>query len=221
MKIITLIIILACQIVRGDTENADLAVLLTQISKICGDRWDIDLDDENRIDLESKETSLGEAAGYNFRGGEDQYILRICFKIVEAMDAKAISEARSELKNLREKGHTIKHDHPMEHYRYTPVSEDQWALVVLIRKAERKVKDIPEYRFKSVCLSEEYSMKFFIPNKKDSKAVQYKRDMDGLYKLLRKMDSEQPGSAQPTTQPADKPPVNDQPSTPTSKGGLR
>jgi hypothetical protein len=71
------------------------------------------------------------------------------------------------------------------YFNYEPVGKDQWALALKIKKAEQDVEDIPEYKYKSVCLSEEYSMAFFIPNKQNKKALRYKKDIDAFYKLLK------------------------------------
>jgi hypothetical protein len=95
--------------------------------------------------------------------------------------------------DLREKAKAIGHTRTKVTVRYEPHGQDQWALVLRVRKAEEKVRDIPEYRYESVWLSEDdYSMKFFIPNKQNSKALQYKQDIDGIFKLLTKLEEDAP-----------------------------
>ena len=75
---------------------------------------------------------------------------------------------------------------------YKPHGQDQWALVLRLRKAEEKVEDIPEYRYESVYLSEEYSRTPFHPNEKNNKALQYKKDIDGIYKLFVELEEDAP-----------------------------
>ena len=187
MKPFAVILLLFCRLAYAESLNPDLPVLLDEISKICGDRWEVAVDSRTNISVRSKEKALGEAPGYNFGPGEDHYSLYFRFRIVEAFDANAANQARVELKELREKGDRIEHTNMMGQYNYTPRNADQWALVLSIRMAEAKVEDIPTHRYKSVFLSERYSMDFFAPNKTDQKAVQYKNDIVKLYALLEKV----------------------------------
>ena len=189
MKTIALIILLSCQLMRAETLNHDLPVLLDQLSKICTNRWNVSLSDDNEIMLISKEKALGEMPGDNYGPGEEEYGLYFRFKVVDAFNAKEADQARIELKKLRERGDKIEHREGMGDYSYFPKNQEEWALVVLIRRAERKVADIPEYRFKSVFLSVESSNDYFIPNKANPKAVQYKKDIEMFFKLLEKTGS--------------------------------
>jgi hypothetical protein len=187
MKFIALIILLACQLARAQTVNPDLPVLLNEISQICSNRWDVNLSDGNHIFLVSKEKALGEMEGDNYGPGEDEYGLYFRFKVVDAFDAKKTDQAKTELKNLRARGDKIEHKSAMGHTSYFPKNQEDWALVISIRQAEEKVADIPEYRFKSVYLSVEVSNEYFVPNKSNPKALQYKNDIERFFKRLEKI----------------------------------
>jgi hypothetical protein len=190
MKIIALIILFSCQLMRAQTNaNHDLPVLLDEFSKIGTNRWNVSLNDDNEIALNSKEKALGEMAGDNFGSGEEEYTIYFRFKVVDAFDVKAADQAKIELKKLREQGDKIEHKNAMGYYSYFPKNQEEWALVILIRQAERKVEDIPEYRFRSVFLSVENSEDYFIPNKANPKAVQYKHDIEKFFKLLEQIGS--------------------------------
>ncbi len=189
MKFATLIMLAGCQLTFGQARNGDLSLLQKEISKICGERWNFSMTDSNQISLASKEKALGEAPGYNFGPGEEEYTLYFRFKIVDPVDAKGADRAKLELRELRKQGNKIEHTELRGSYSYSPTNQEQRSLVELIRKAEAKVEDLPEYRFKSVYLSEEYSMDFFVPNKRDPKALQYKKDIDKLFMLLEKIGS--------------------------------
>jgi hypothetical protein len=189
MKFIPAIILITCQLAHGEAINPDLPVLLDKISTTCGDRWIIDIDDSNRIILSSKDKTLGKAEGYQFSGFEEEYTLYFRFKIVDPIDTKAAEQAKDELKKLREQGDKIEQRNIMGHYNYYPKNTEQWSLVLSIKRAERIVEDIPELRFKSVYLSVEYTMGFFVPNKDNYKAVIYKNDINNLYKLFERVGS--------------------------------
>jgi hypothetical protein len=191
MKLIALLLLLSCQVMHAQMLNHDLPVLLDDFSKICTNRWDISLNNDNQIILRSKEKALGEMDGDNWGPGEGEYTLYFRFKVVKAIDAKEANEAKIELKKLREQGNKIEHKSMMGHVNYFPTNQEEWALVVLIRQAETKVQDIPEYRFKSVYLSNESSVENFFPNKTNSKAVQYKTDIENFFRLLEKTGSQQ------------------------------
>lgn len=173
--------------------NPDIAVLLDKISAICADRWTIGIGEHNMIHIESDEKVLGSIVASGYSGADEEYILVFHFKIVNKVTPQQASDRLRRMDDLREKAKAIGHTRTKVTVRYEPHGQDQWALVLRVRKAEEKVRDIPEYRYESVWLSEDdYSMKFFIPNKQNSKALQYKQDIDGIFKLLTKLEEDAP-----------------------------
>lgn len=186
MRQMIVVLLFACRLIHGEVVSPDLPVFLDEVSKVCGDRWNITVDERNNIYIVSNEKALGKAPGYNYPTDEDHYALYFHFRIVDPSDAKAAEQAVSELKDLRKKADKVEHKNQMGHYLYTPKSAEEWALVLSIRRAEGKVADIPTHRFKSAYLAEQSSMDFFIPNKADKNAVQYKSDITKFYALLEK-----------------------------------
>jgi len=186
MKYVILILFILSQHALAEEINPDLPLLLNEMSAICGDRWSISVGDDDTVYLNSKEMVLGEANGYGFPPGEQLYTLHFRFKWVVGVSNPQAIQLRQQLEDLRKQAEAIKHTKTKGYYSYEPHGLDQWALVLKTKKAEEKVEDIPEYQFKSVHLSEDYSMKFFVPNERDKKSLQYKSDIDRLYQLLKK-----------------------------------
>jgi hypothetical protein len=196
MKHFAILMLLATQMVHAVEGDTDLATLLHRISVICGDRWEMDLADGDQIRIYSKQEALGEGPGLNFGPGEDYYRLGIRFKVVQPIDGKSAARKREQLSVLVEQAKTIPYRYQPGEHIYYPKNEKEWALVVAIRKAQREVGDFPEYRFKSVHLSESmYSMSSWVPNKTNRVALQYKKDIVEIYKLFEEVTLEKPRAA--------------------------
>ncbi|MBN1910912.1 MAG: hypothetical protein JW818_14295 [Pirellulales bacterium] len=191
MKYAVLVLLLMCPSAWAEEILPELPDFLEKVSEICGDRWEVSVrSTDNMILLNSKKEALGQAAGYSFGPGEDNYTLHVRFKIVEPVTTSQAAGLRRQLAELREKAKAIKHTAAKGYIWYKPRRRDEWALVLKIQKTEQKVNDIPEYRYKSVYLSEDYSMSFFIPNKLSKISLQYKSDIERLYRLFEKTTPE-------------------------------
>jgi hypothetical protein len=168
------------------TSVSDLAKLLAMWAEICESRWDIHVE-ADRVCLYSKGTVLGSAPGYNFGPGEENYRLQFRFKVVNTLDGRMASQRRRELELLRKLGNTIEHHEAMGYYRYSPKGEKEWDIVLQIKRAEARVAEIPDIKFRSAYLATEYSMDFFQPNKTNERAIQYKKDIEKIYALLERI----------------------------------
>ena len=177
---------------QAEDPVSDLAKLLAAWADICGDRWEIAIDDPPRVCLYSKGTVLGSAPGYNFGPGEHDYRLQFRFKVVNGLDRKIASQRRDNLQRLRNEGNQIDHHEAMGYFWYQPKGEKEWDLVLQIRRAEAQVAEIPNLKYRSVYLAEEYSMSFFQPNRANERAMQYKRDIERFNALLEKLDRIRP-----------------------------
>ena len=167
--------------------NPDIAVLLDKLSAICADRWTIQIGDNNMIRVESNEKALGDIARDSYPAFDQEYTLYFDFKIVNKVTPQEASDRLRRLDDLTEKVEAkgIKGigggKMPI---RYKPHGQDQWALVLRLRKAKEKVEDVPEHRYESVYLSEEYSTTPFHPNEKNNRSLQYEKDIDDIYDLF-------------------------------------
>jgi len=168
--------------------NPDIPILLDKMSAICADRWTIRFEEGDMIYLESKDKALGAILGYSSDGKEREYTLDTSFKIVDKVTAAQVSKIWRQYDDLRKQGKAIKHTEMKGSVRYEPQGRDQRALVLKIEEAGEKVGDVPEFRYKSVYLSERYTMSFFFPKKQNAKALQYKKDIDDLYNLFDKLN---------------------------------
>ena len=189
MKYIAFILLLGCCIARGEEINPHISMLLNKISVICGDRWNISLGEDDMLFLNSKEKALGAMYESSYPNGEELYKLHFRFKFVDPMTASEAATVRQNLKTLREQSKDIKQSNMKGYYYYKPEGERQWAHVLKIKKAETQVADIPELKFKSANISVDSSMTSFTPNKNDQKAIQYKADIENIYRLFAKPNS--------------------------------
>ena len=98
---------------------------------------------------------------------------------------KDLEQKSKELIELRKQAIEIDHFFNKGHYWYRPEEKEEWALVLKIKKLEREIRNIPEYRYKSVYFSNEDPW-WFYPNSKDDKAIQYSKDILEIYNLLEK-----------------------------------
>jgi hypothetical protein len=167
--------------------NPDIPILLDKMSEICADRWTIGFGENNTICLESNQKVLGVIAGYSYDGTEQEHSLDTSFKIVDKVTPGQVSRLVKNRDDLREQGKAIKQEQMKGHVRYKPEGSAEEALVLKIREVEGKVGDFPEFRYKSIYLSVPDTMSFFVPNKQNNIAVQYKKDIDSLYDLFEEL----------------------------------
>lgn len=174
--------------------NADLPLLRREIRQICGDRWDLQIGADGVLVLNTRMELHGSAPAYNFPPGDHMYTLLMRFRIVPALPAGEAYRRRETLGTLRLQAQGIPQDSANGYtlrYGYTPRNDDEAALVAKVEDAARLVGDIPEFRYRSVYLSEEDSMTFFQPHPSDAQAVQCKADMVNLYKALKPVPREE------------------------------
>ena len=187
MKHILIIFLFFQQLLPALDNTLEVAEFLTNIEKITEGRWSIRPAENNMIYLNSKEEVTGEMNSGSYAVGESKYKLHFRFKIVKELSGEEQIDKHNELDNLRKLGSKIKHKEIKGYYYYEPKGKEEWSLVLKIKKAEQAVNDIPEYSFKTVYFSEEYSMSSFTPNKKDKRALLYKKDVEGIFKLLKRV----------------------------------
>jgi hypothetical protein len=161
---------------------SDLAILLTKLDNICGDRWYINVDADHIL-LRSKETLSGGFLVGNFTKNQTNNYLRFEYSIVKAVDSRTVIQRQERLTDLRKQARRIEHK-AVKGYWYVPKNEEEWELVLLVRKAEKDVDDIPDLKFRSAYLSTRYAMKFFRPDENNQIAVQYGKDIADIYKLF-------------------------------------
>lgn len=168
---------------------------------ICSQRWKISVSENGIISIQSSEPVLGEANGYNFPPGEERYDLIFRFRVVSRLSEMEIAERKVRLKDLRKLGADIHQKQSMGRYEYWPKNKDEFILLAKIRHAERMVKDIPSRKHGEIYLAEEYNMDFFVPNKNDKKAIQYKIDIEQFMALLEQLPEKRPPNPPPHDPP--------------------
>ena len=186
MKYVFAIFVIFCKLSLAEEVNPDVLMLCEQIQAIGGNRWDLSVENGDIIVFNSKKEVLGTAHGYNYRPGEGHHRLRFRFRIVEAVSADHVTELRQHLVALKQQAKPFETGFGPSRMQsgYAPTTREQWALVFRIRRLENRIEDIPEHRYKSVYLSEEYNMDFFVANKGDKDAVQCMKDVKEMLGLL-------------------------------------
>ncbi len=180
-----LILLLFHHLTLASEINSDVPDFLEKVTKITKDRWEITIDREGLILIRTKENVAGQISGNFSVRIRDKYSLEFKFKVVDKPTEKEIDQKINELKDLRKKATKMKHLFNKGYYRYSPEEKEEWALVLKIKQLEREIRSIPEYSYKSVYFSNEDPW-WFSPNKKDAKALQYSKDIEEIYKLLKK-----------------------------------
>lgn len=183
MKHILCSFLLLCGIITAAEPNSDLSELLHKFTSLTEGRWKINLNGDI-IEIKSRQKVLGIAAGASYGPTEKPYTLYFRYKIVSSLSEQERKVRKSKLDALNNEAKQIKHTASKIGRHYEPADVDQWSLVIKVRQAEQKVSDIPEFNYKSIWLSEEYSMHFFIPNLKDKAALQHTKDIHVLYQLF-------------------------------------
>ena len=135
--------------------------------------------------IRTKEAVAGKITGDFSVLDRDRHSLEFKFKIVNKPKEQKLEQKSKELIELRKQAIEIDHFFNKGHYWYRPEEKEEWALVLKIKKLEREIRNIPEYRYKSVYFSNEDPW-WFYPNSKDDKAIQYSKDILEIYNLLEK-----------------------------------
>jgi hypothetical protein len=177
----------------ADDRDRDLAELLASIGDVTKDRWDLTFDaDTDTIALVAKREILARVTIYGYPPFEQMYRIGYRLRVVPRVEERIIERLRrqfqSELTNLRDLASRVPHEESKGHVTYHPQTPTEWQLVLRVKRAETRLREIPRYAFKSIYLSPDYETPF-TPRAGDSIGSAMANDINALYALLRVVET--------------------------------
>jgi hypothetical protein len=189
MGTVILAVVLGVTASTSHDNDHDLAELLASISNITSQRWQLTFDpDTNTLSLRSKEridATLSSGGNSPFEISTDvAYSFRVLAPVDERILKEDEAKARESLAKNTELARTMPQQYIKGHIVYSPRDASQWQIVLQIQRAEAKLRQIPQYAFRSVYLAPILKTQF-TPHNGDPLGESMLRDINNVYALLR------------------------------------
>lgn len=180
-----LAIVLLAAAPQSTDSDGDLAELLASTGNITAERWQLSFDAEtNSISLRSKQRIRATVISGSSGGGEQMYEIFYRFKIVPPVDERHGNEAQREFARCRDLARAVPQEEPKQGIVfYYPQTASHWRAVLQVRRAELRLREIPQYAFKSIYLVPTYETGF-IPHPGDRLGEATARDIKRVFAML-------------------------------------